>query len=277
MRYPAIEVHGVDDDFLAALVDDFSPTAVESADGRTRIYFSTPRHRDEAGAAVANTWPHASVRALDVDDEDWARRSQENLGPVTVGRLTITPPWYAETPVADERLSAEGSPLSIVISPSMGFGTGHHATTRLCLAALQRLPLEGRRALDVGTGSGVLALAACALGASGALAIDVDPDAIEAARENVEANPQFPGVTLQVGDLRSVPLGAADVVLANLTGALLVHSAPLLLGAVAPGGHLVVSGLLAAERDTVVAAFAPPARVAHEGAEDGWVSLTFAR
>jgi ribosomal protein L11 methyltransferase len=154
----------------------------------------------------------------------------------------------------------------------MGFGTGHHATTRLCLAALQRLPLHGRTVLDVGTGSGVLALAARLLGARDAVGLDVDPDAIQSAEENLAANPAIDRVLFVTGDLRTVPLDPADVVTANLTGALLVQTAGLLRAAVRPGGTLIVSGLLDHERSAVVEALSPAA-VVWEESEQNWVGL----
>jgi ribosomal protein L11 methyltransferase len=154
----------------------------------------------------------------------------------------------------------------------MGFGTGHHASTRLCLAALQTLALDGREVVDVGTGSGVLAIAALRLGASRALGIDNDPDAIQSARENIELNGCLDTVSVAIADLGGTPLPAADVVTANLTGALLARSAARLLDAVRPGGTLVLSGILADERDRVVAAF-EPAAVVWEQEEDGWVGV----
>jgi ribosomal protein L11 methyltransferase len=153
----------------------------------------------------------------------------------------------------------------------MGFGTGHHATTRLCLAALQTLDLSHLSVLDVGTGSGVLAIAADRLGAARALGIDYDPDAVQAARENLALNPTARAVSFAVADLRTSPLPPAGVVTANLTGALLIETATDLLGAVDAGGTLIVSGLLAGERDEVVRALT--ARIVWECEEDGWVGL----
>jgi ribosomal protein L11 methyltransferase len=164
--------------------------------------------------------------------------------------------------------------MTIVIQPSMGFGTGHHATTRLCLAALQRIDLRGRSVIDVGTGSGVLAIAASLLGARQVIGIDDDRDAIAAARDNVALNPRA-RVTLLDGDLRSVDLPPADVVVANLTGALLETAAPQLLRLSTNGGRLVISGLLTKEEQLVLAAYSSWT-VQDRATEDGWVCVTLA-
>jgi len=264
---------------LYAAIDDFSPTALEERTDSIRVFFSTTSARDNAQSALA---PEFQVAASDVPDEDWARRSQADLQPVTVGRLTISP-----------RVTA--SPDVIVITPSMGFGTGHHATTRLCLAALQTLDLSNASVLDAGTGSGVLAIAADRLGAARALGIDHDQDAVQAARENLALNPTARRVSFAVADLRTTALPRAGVVTANLTGALLMETAADLLGAVEDSGTLIVSGLLASERDEVVGALTAPgpassfaaprlrdkkggddvpgARIVWEREEDGWVGL----
>jgi ribosomal protein L11 methyltransferase len=156
----------------------------------------------------------------------------------------------------------------------MGFGTGHHATTRLCLSALQTLPLTDALVVDVGTGSGILAIAARLLGASRVLAIDTDPDAVHAARENLDLNTAAADVTLAVADLRTARIPAADVITANLTGALIVASAATLVGALRPGGRIVVSGLQTDERDAVTEALtACGTQPIWEQDEDGWVGL----
>jgi ribosomal protein L11 methyltransferase len=154
----------------------------------------------------------------------------------------------------------------------MGFGTGHHQTTRLCAAILQRIDLTGRAVLDVGTGSGVLALVSRALGARSVRAVDDDPDAIESARENLALNGGGSGIELRVGDFRELPAGLFDVVVANLTGGLLAGSAEVLAGAVAPGGTLVISGVTLDEEADVLAAFASWMTVAERLAEDEWMA-----
>lgn len=290
MKYPCLDVDGVDGDLVLALVDDFAPTAVEERPDGLSIFFSTGTSRDRAREAVTAALPQAAVAAREVDDEDWARRSQENLTPITVGRITVTPPWFVASASASAasdlgpptsnlqpqtpNLQPATSDLRIVILPSMGFGTGHHATTRLCLEALQAQPVAGARVLDVGTGSGVLAIAAARLGAPEALGIDFDPDAITNALENLELNPEAPSVRFEVVDVRDAALPRADLVLANLTGAVLIQNASLLSGAVAPGGTLIVSGLQAHERDEVVSAFGA-LQPRWEKEEAGWVCIAF--
>jgi len=192
------------------------------------------------------------------------------LPPITVGRVTITPPPSALSP-KPSALSRGPSALTLFIQPSMGFGTGHHATTRLCLAAMQAIDLADKTVLDVGTGSGVLAIAAARLGAASALGIDVDPDALQSARENLPHNPLARNVRFELADFRTRTLPPADVVVANLTGALLAQSAAALVSAANSGGTLIVSGLMTAERDAVRRAIALP--VAWERTEDEWVAV----
>jgi ribosomal protein L11 methyltransferase len=263
--YPAVDVKSAATDLLLALVDDFGPTAVEERGDLLRIFFPTIPARDEALKALVAAAPAIPV---DVPDEDWARRSQEGLRPVTVGRITIV---STESQITNPE-SRIPNPVTIAIAPSMGFGTGHHATTRLCLAALQAIDLTDAFVLDIGTGSGVLAIAADRLGAARALGIDFDPDAIQSARESLDLNRDVCRVEFEVADLARSNLPRADVVTANLTGALLVRSASILLGAVRPGGTLILSGILAHERDEVVEAFGS-AKVVWEREEDGWVGL----
>ena len=245
--YPALDVRCTDSGLLAALVDDFWATALEEHVDSVRVFFVRHADRDAARFALAARFPVSSV---DVPDDDWARRSQENLQPITIGRLTV---------VSDPSTSTEPSANRIVIPPSMGFGTGHHATTQLCLEALQAIDLAGATVLDVGTGSGLLAIAAVRLGAARAIGIDVDEDALHAARENLALNPEVGSrVTFRTGDISVAPPDRdvlADVVTANLTGHLLVQSASALQHTARAGATLILSGLQIDERDAVVRAF----------------------
>ena len=254
-KWPAVDVtHAGETDLTLAIVDDFAPTAVEPRDDNVRIFFSTATTRDAACAALNAARYRAE--AVDVDDEDWAKRSQENLKPVTIERITVAPPWFPQPPApSPQPLGPSPQPLFLVIRPSMGFGTGHHATTRLCLRALQALDLAGRFLLDVGTGSGILAIAAVKLGAARAVGVDYDADAIAAANENLQLNSGVESVEFRIADLSVEDLPAADVVTANLTGAALIGAAARLFDLVRAGGTLIVSGLLEDERDDVVRAF----------------------
>jgi ribosomal protein L11 methyltransferase len=258
--YPALDIRSNEHDALYAALDDFSPTAIEELPDGLRAFFSATEFRDRALAALSREF---KVSSLDVSDEDWARRSQENLRPIRVDRITVTPRFD---------LAHDASPITILIQPSMGFGTGHHATTRLCLSALQSFEVSGKTFLDIGTGSGVLAIAAARLGAANAKGIDTDPDAIQSARHNLECNPEAAGVSFDEANLETAALQACDIIAANLTGALLVRSASTILGAAVPGGLLILSGLMRHERDEVQRAFGS-ASTEWERFEDEWVGL----
>jgi ribosomal protein L11 methyltransferase len=248
-------------DLFEAALTDFDIAAIdETTPDAWRIYFHDAAERDRAVGSLGASFPELVLSPIDVPDEDWAARSQASLTRIAVGRIIVAPPWDV--------------PLVITIQPSMGFGTGHHATTRLCLAALQAAEVRGRTVLDVGTGSAVLGIAASLLGASDVTGIDDDPDAVHAAWENLALNPGA-SVTLIVGDLRTTDLIAADIVVANLTGGLLTAAADRLQQLTGPGGRLILSGLLKDEESGVLAAFAGRT-VEHRGEEDGWTCVTLA-
>ena len=271
--WPALDVRPVSELLQAALVD-YEATAIEErSPDDWRVFFTTVSERDRAAAALKSAFPNLTIAFIDVPDENWAARSQASLRAVRVGNIVIAPPW--DVPAGPQSRTRPTHDLVIVIQPSMGFGTGHHATTRLCVAALQRLDLKGRSVLDVGTGSGVLAIAASLLGASRSVGIDDDADAITAARENVGLNPQAE-VTVLVQDLRSTDVGSADIVIANLTGGLLISAALTLQEFVTRGGMLVLSGLMTLEEKDVLSAF-PTWRVEHRSEEDDWLCLMLSR
>jgi len=213
------------------------------------------------------------VSALFVPDEAWAERSQAALEPIRVGGLIVAPPGTTAAGAAP----GKAADIVITIQPSMGFGTGHHQSTRLCLHLLQSFPIARRSVLDAGTGSGVLAIAAWRLGAARVLAIDVDPDAIAAARENVERNNAGAAVALQTLDLAKEPAsidGTFDVVTANLTGATLKRLAPVLAGLMRRGGTLVAGGFQTEEETDVAHALGTAGLLATDRAqEDDWIAL----
>ncbi len=260
-----------------------------------RVFFRLRAQRDGALSALRDELGGRllSLSPLEVDDEDWARRSQSALTAVRAGRIVVAPPWdvpQAEAGTAVPRSRADAGPgaserrdkasdIVIVIEPSMGFGTGHHATTRMCLELLQTVDLAGLRVVDVGTGSGVLAIAARRLGAAAVTALDNDPDALENARTNLDGdthlygkslnfkgNLEYPPVSVVESDLSEIGHLRGDVVLANLTAAVLRRFAEALRGMVTDQGRLIVSGFGPGELDDVVTALGmAPLDVRHDG------------
>ena len=272
--WPALDIAGlppadapdahdaVQGDLLEATLTDFDVEAIdESAPAGWRVFFRTHSGRDRAQQAIAREFAALALTAVDVPDEDWAARSQASLKAVRVGNLIVAPPWDA--------------PIVVAIRPSMGFGTGHHATTRLCLAALQALEVKERTVIDVGTGSGVLAIAASLLGAVDVRGIDDDEDAIQAAWDNLALNPSAI-VTLLVGDVRTTALSPADIVFGNLTGGLLMAGAGAIGALAGTHGKLILSGFQVDEEKDVVSAFTG-FTVERRDEEDAWVCATLKR
>jgi ribosomal protein L11 methyltransferase len=275
-EYPALEIQfsapadALLHDRLSNLLDDFEPVAIHEDEPGTRwrVFFRSAERRDAASASLAATLPPGLIRAssIDVPDEDWARRSQENLKAIQAGGLVIAPPWDIPKP------HGATDPLVIIIEPSTGFGTGHHATTRLCLLLMQRLDLRGARVLDIGTGSGVLALAAWKLGAGDVVAIDSDPDALDNARDNIARNGAAPSIDIIQDDLGGLRIQRADVVLANLTGAVLVRYAVELRGLALDRGYLILSGFAPEDLAVIRTAFAGLAVIA-EQVDGEWAAV----
>ena len=262
-----------DHDLLAIEEDQISAPTLWTA------HFGSDAARQEAAAVLGSFAESDGVRIepVDVEDDDWARRTQADLPAIRVGRLIVAPPW--DTPSADVIAAQPGTPPSIVIEiePSRGFGTGHHQSTRLCLVLLQSRSLASQTVTDVGTGSGVLAIAAAKLGAAFVSAIDVDPDAIENARENISRNGVEHIVEAHVRDLTETPLAPADVVTANLTGTLLARHHAALSTLVRPGGSLIVAGFTVDEKPLVLEAFESAFTLMESAEEDDWWALVLVK
>ncbi|MSO50633.1 MAG: methyltransferase domain-containing protein [Acidobacteria bacterium] len=262
---PLVDTAEVSDRVLAEL-DEFGPVAAEPVPSGLRVFFGSMEDRDVAAAHIRAALAYRA-EAVDVPDEHWAERSQASLTAVTVGRLTVAPPW--DVPADHTGV--------IVIQPSMGFGTGHHASTRLCLRLLQEAPVAGARALDVGTGSGVLAIAARMLGAESVVAVDFDADAVTSARECAELNNLSGEIDIRQSDIEREPEVDGEpftLILANLTGGMLVRMAGRLLQLARPGAVLIVSGVTRDEEEAVTRAFADlGAQVTARLAEEEWVGL----
>jgi ribosomal protein L11 methyltransferase len=201
-----------------------------------------------------------------VEEEDWAHAWKRFFRPLRVGRrFVIRPTW--------EEWEAGPEDLVISIDPGMAFGTGAHPTTQLCLELIEEGVTAAESVLDVGTGSGILAIAAASLGAAPIAAVDIDPVAIAAARENVRANPCAAGILLAVSAADAVRGGYAWV-FANLIAEVLCADAALLASRVATGGALLAAGIVAERAADVRAALeAAGLRIETERRREEWVAF----
>jgi ribosomal protein L11 methyltransferase len=280
--WPALELASLTrPELVQAALADFKITAIDESTrpGAWHVVFTTAVDRDAAARALTRQFPDAQIKPIELPDEDWVAKSQASLKAVQIGAIIVAPPWDVPhtgrlQPLSPAEAGATGlrRPLVIVIRPSMGFGTGHHATTRMCLSALQQVPVQGRTVIDIGTGSGLLAIAASRLGASRVVAIDNDANAVHAAGENLTLN-RGADVTLRQGEVKSDTRGPFDVVLANLTGAALQEHAAKVRDLAGSGARLILSGFMRSEEADVLAAFNGLA-VKSRTEEDEWLCVT---
>jgi len=265
----------LEDEGVPALVTEVcAPEVAAPPPGRTRLEAHVSAEREGPLLDALSRWLR-SLRALEPAAEDvriettplppldWEAAFRRHHRPVTVGRrLLVAPPW--DVPDAPGR-------EVLVIEPGMAFGTGQHETTRTCLEEIEVALGERtvRSALDVGTGSGVLAAALARLGVPRVVALDVDLAVLPLARDNLRRN-GAPGTLLLAGGVAALRT-RFDLVVANLLAAPLIAEAGALAAAVAPGGRLVVSGLLDTQAEAVAAAF--PLRVTATRAAGPWRTL----
>ena len=214
----------------------------------------------EAGAAIGLVGiPAYSVET--VAEQNWVQLTQSQFDPIRVSeRLWIVPSWH-ETP--------DPAAVNLILDPGMAFGTGSHPTTRLCLEWLERNVSKACTVLDYGCGSGILAIAAARLGAGHVAGVDIDPQAVEAARANAERN----GVTALFADSATPVAGEYDVVVANILSNPLRVLAPAICAHVRSGGKLALSGILREQIDEIIAIYAQwiPLQVAD--VREDWVCL----
>jgi ribosomal protein L11 methyltransferase len=207
-----------------------------------------------------------SLKLEEVADQDWVRLTQSQFAPVEITpEFWIVPTWH-ERPAGASKI--------ITLDPGLAFGTGTHPTTRMCLRWIARneAALAKQRVLDYGCGSGILAIGAALFGASFIDAVDIDEAAVQSTIDNAAANK----VQLNAGlpdQVSNAPHSYA-VVLANILATPLKVLAPLLTGHIAPGGHLVLAGILERQEDELKAAYAPYAKLEVSDREDGWILMT---
>jgi ribosomal protein L11 methyltransferase len=216
-------------------------------------------------AARALGLPVPAFSVEPVAEQNWVRLTQSQFDPIRVsGRLWIVPSWH-EAP--------DPASINLILDPGMAFGTGSHPTTRLCLEWLEREIRGGERVLDYGCGSGILAIAAARLGAASVAGVDIDPQAVEAARANAQRN----GVTAGFFDSAEPVAGEYDLVVANILSNPLRVLAPAICAHVCRGGRLALSGILREQADEIVGIYAAwlPLRVAD--VREDWVCLAGVR
>jgi ribosomal protein L11 methyltransferase len=208
----------------------------------------------------------AHVQALHrVEEQDWVRLTQSQFAPVEITpEFWVVPSWHEVPP---------GAKHVMRLDPGLAFGTGTHPTTHMCLRWLARKPetADLSRVLDYGCGSGILALGAALVGAGFIDAVDIDPAAVQSTRDNAERN-GVPATTLAAG-LPAQAQGLYGVVLANILATPLKLLAPLLAGHVAPGGWLVLAGILERQAEEITAAYAPWLDVQVADQQEGWVLM----
>lgn len=205
----------------------------------------------------------------DVEDADWVRAWMDTFQPMQFGRRLWIYPWTVEPP------QDAGDAVVVRLDPGLAFGTGTHATTALCLEWLDGLPLQGRSVLDYGCGSGVLAIAALKLGAAHVIGVDLDPQALEASRDNAERNGVAANLELVLPQhFVAVP---QDVLVANILAGPLVELAPLFARACKPGAPFALSGILAGQHDEVLVRYAEWFDDLAVAQRDDWVRISGTR
>ena len=226
--------------------------------------FGSQAEADEAARLLApqDFFRHCKLLGIEpVPEQDWVRLTQSQFEPVEITpTFWIVPSWH-EPPAQATQL--------IRLDPGLAFGTGTHPTTRMCLRWIAQHPPAGQRVLDYGCGSGILAIGAAKFGAAVVDAVDIDEAAVRSTRVNAETN----AVQVRAGQ-PDITQGPYQTVLANILATPLKVLAPLLCAQVAPGGHLVLAGILERQADELKAAYAPYCALQVSDAEDGWILMT---
>ena len=221
----------------------------------------------DASALVAACAPLAGLVDIpsfsqeEVAEQNWVQLTQSQFDPIRVSdRLWIVPSWH---------VAPDPEAIVLVLDPGMAFGTGSHPTTRLCLEWLERTVSTDISILDYGCGSGILAIAAAKLGAKEVLGVDIDLQAVSAAKSNAELNT----VSARFEDSTKEIKGQFDIVVANILSNPLKALAPAICAHVRPGGRLALSGILTEQSDDLIEAYSPYVALSVADNRDGWVCL----
>ncbi|MBA3521534.1 MAG: 50S ribosomal protein L11 methyltransferase [Gemmatimonadales bacterium] len=261
-------------EWLSAWLVARTGEAVEERHDGTLITFA----RDEiaADALIAELGQAGGVPVetarRPLDQVDWSTRWRDGLGPRRFGRLTVMPSWIAE--------AAEPGPATVVLDPESAFGSGEHGSTRAALALLERLIVPGHRVLDLGSGSGILALAAVKLGAARATGIENDPEANLVAVRNAERNGVGRETEFLEGDAGDLAplLGPVDLLLSNILRTVNLRLLPAIVAALGPGGIAIFSGMEESEAAEFRASLSSAGfRIVEETTDAGWWAVAAER
>jgi ribosomal protein L11 methyltransferase len=264
-------------------MDSFDPLAVE-ATVTVKIYVpqedDTPQLRrriEEILYHMNRLYPLSEPSFRILEEKDWAHAWKENYHPFRVGRrIWIRPSWYENDQTPDGDSVAEDN-ITLVMDPGMAFGTGLHPTTQTCLIALERAVQTGNSVLDVGTGTGILAIAAAKLGAGSITAVDTDDQAVKATTENARINNVNKILSVWQGDLSSVPRKQWDIVVVNILAPVIINllESAELMDYVKPGGKLILSGIIEQQQpDVETAVAAAGGNIINRIHRRDWVTLT---
>lgn len=268
--------------------------SIDVADPHAGTVDESPLY-DELGGAAPGLWPISRITALfacaseleqalralaaagrslpphgtyPVPEQDWVRATRAQFGPIRIAdRMWIVPSWCE--PV-------DPTAINLALDPGLAFGTGSHPTTRLCLGWLVRELAQNESVLDYGCGSGILAIAACRLGAGRVVGTDIDPQALAASAANAERN-RVSATFVSPERLAAEETTPFDIVVANILANPLRLLAPALAARVEPGGRIVLSGILDAQADPLIAAYGRWFNIKVCESDDGWVALAGTR
>jgi len=270
---------GVFEELVPDLLLELGGRGVEEKDGAFTTYLLPPPDLEEVLATARSRLEALGGSGDQLQwawqpQEDWESLWRRGLGPRRISdRLVVAPSW--DIPEVDL------DTILIILDPGMAFGTAEHATTRGCLRLLESWVEEGDRVADIGAGSGILSIAAARFGARGVLAVEVDPMACEAARENLRANGVQDRVRMLEAEIRdgeALPEGPFDGIVANIQRSILLPLLPAFIAGLRPGGWIILSGILLEEREEVVSRAADLSlALLEEDAEEEWWAGVFRR
>ncbi len=253
-------------DMLMAMLSDAGYNGFEETGNELFAYIETPQFKEEELAAVAGGYGIAYSTEI-IPAQNWNALWESNFQPVVVDSFCTIRAHFHDIAVT--------TPYDIIITPKMSFGTGHHATTQLMIMMMKDIDFKGRSVLDFGTGTGVLAILAEMLGASSVLAIDNDEWSVENTLENTARN-HCKNIIVQQASVEDTQAGKSDVILANINRHILLQYMPVLYQKLNEHGVILMSGLLAADKEIILeAAAAAGFELKRVNQQTNWIALLF--